>query len=349
MAPERVRNDPDADHRSDIWSVGVVLHELVTGRAIFDADSITETCARIVSDEPVALEQNDAVLPPSLRAIIGRCLERDPARRFQSVEELAAALAPLATMHERFRGRSTGAFSRRLVEQELAQRQGPASERLAVAAAAPGTWQHAAAGLRAWGFRLWASGLPRAVGLGAASVMLLGVGVWLAGVRWTAPPPSAAPLRAEPAARKSEAKQESIVESVLPLETSGTSASSSQLAAPSGVAVPSPTPLAPASAAGRAASTAADDRAPAGRRRLEPRARSASNRGARRERASSAVPSTGEAEPSGSGRSRVRLVGSPSSRDARAKGEAKKERPKKARPLPPWLQPNPSKAPSRER
>jgi hypothetical protein len=120
MSPERVRNDASADHRSDIWSIGVVLHELVTGRGVFDAPTLTETCARIVSDAPLELESDVRVLPSSLRNIIARCLERDPGRRYQSVEELAAALAPLGTMTERFRGRSTGAFSRKYAEEQLA-------------------------------------------------------------------------------------------------------------------------------------------------------------------------------------------------------------------------------------
>lgn len=120
MSPERVRNESTADPRSDIWSAGVVLHELVTGRAVFDAPTVTETCASVISDAPVALESDDTVLPPVLRDIIARCLERDLSRRYAGVEELAAALAPLATMRERFRGRTTGAFSRRLVEAELA-------------------------------------------------------------------------------------------------------------------------------------------------------------------------------------------------------------------------------------
>jgi serine/threonine protein kinase len=120
MSPERVRNEPSADHRSDIWSVGVVLHELVTGRAVFDAPTVTETCLRVVSDAAIELEQDDSLLPPSLRAIIARCLTRAPEQRYQSVEELAAALAPLGSMTERFRGRSTGAFSLELVQQQLA-------------------------------------------------------------------------------------------------------------------------------------------------------------------------------------------------------------------------------------
>ena len=347
MAPERVHNDPEADHRSDIWSVGVVLHELVTGRAIFDADSITETCARIISVEPIALEQDEAVLPPSLRAIIARCLERDPARRYQSVEELAAALASLATMQERFRGRSTGAFSRHLMEEELALRHGPASERWSRVAAAPGTWQHAAAGLHAWGARLWASTLPRYVGLGAASLMLAGVGIWLAGVRWMTPPPGELSIRAEPA-NASEARSDAIVESVLPLETSH--------GEPTSVS----TPAAVASSASDEAATV-DERASTGRETLESRARPTSRR-ASAAVSSAAVTSTGgsntqESGSSSNGRSRVRLVkdrqgpvagpergraargtDSPSARDTRKKeAPAKREGPKKARPVPAWL------------
>lgn len=118
-APER-GSDPVADQRSDICSMGMVLHELVTGRALLDAATGAEVCARLASGEAATLVMDDAVLPPSLRSVIARCVEPDPARRYQTVEELAAALAPLATMRERFRGRSTGAFARKLVEEELA-------------------------------------------------------------------------------------------------------------------------------------------------------------------------------------------------------------------------------------
>jgi serine/threonine protein kinase len=349
MAPERVHNDPEADHRSDIWSVGVVLHELVTGRAIFDADSITETCARIVSDEPIALEQDDAVLPSSLRAIIARCLERDPARRYQSVEELAAALAPLATMHERFRGRSTGAFSRHLVEEELAFRHGPASERSSRAAAAPGTWQHAAAGLHAWGARLWASALPRYVGLGAASLMLAGIGVWLAGIRWMAPPPSALSIRAEPV--NAREAPDAIVESVLPLAAPGSLATAGRLATPNSELASASSSAAPVSSASDEA--ALDERASMGQETSESRARSTPSR--RTPAAGADTPAHG---PSGSGRSRVRLVKDrddgarrdDSARDPRKKeAPPKRERPKKARPVPAWLQPYQSNAASPER
>src|SRR5690606_37226047 len=147
------------------------------------------------------------------------CLERDPARRYQSVEELAAALAPLATMHERFRGRSTGAFSRRLLEEALGQAgvaAGPASEPRVRAGEAPGTWQHVAAGLRAWGARLWESTGPRTVGLGAAGLVLVMITGSLIGVRWMAPPPRGVPIRAETVASSAPAAPDAVVESAPP-------------------------------------------------------------------------------------------------------------------------------------
>ena len=225
MSPERVRNEPSQDHRSDIWSVGVVLHELVTGCAPFDGANLTETCARIVSDEPPALETRGHVLPASLRAIIQRCLERDPAQRYQSVEELVAALAPLSDMQERFRGRSTGTFSRRMVEEELARVRGVDSRsttsrsttsrsttsrsttsRSTTGAPVAG-WRAALQQLDAL-LRGWVDALPisarvsaftQQAGIGMASLLVAGVAALLiGGIAWMAPPPGESSLHAEP-------------------------------------------------------------------------------------------------------------------------------------------------------
>jgi eukaryotic-like serine/threonine-protein kinase len=103
MSPERVRNEADLDHRSDIWSLGIVLHELVTGRTPFGGESVTEICAQVLEDASPPLATGS--LPPPLEAVILRCLSHDPNERFQTIEDLAAALAPLAPPPETFFGR----------------------------------------------------------------------------------------------------------------------------------------------------------------------------------------------------------------------------------------------------
>jgi tRNA A-37 threonylcarbamoyl transferase component Bud32 len=194
-----------SDHRSDIWSMGVVLHELVTGRGVFGAAAAGEAGDRD-SGVPVVLLMDESVLPASLRSIIARCLERDPEQRYQSVEELAAALAPLATMRERFRGRSTGAFARKLVEEELALSK---TQRIRLGAGAGGTPATPAeaslavrTGLRevGAGIRELARAVPlaslyeRPVWMYAAVALASALSVVLVtsltgGVHWVTPPP----------------------------------------------------------------------------------------------------------------------------------------------------------------
>jgi serine/threonine protein kinase len=110
MAPERILDLPRPDFRSDIWSLGVVLHELLTGQALFGRGDAATTCARIVRHE-FTLEPNRALLPASLRSIVARCLARDPADRFRDVRELASALAQ-AESDTQGRGALTGKFRR---------------------------------------------------------------------------------------------------------------------------------------------------------------------------------------------------------------------------------------------
>jgi len=91
MSPEQLKSSKTADVRSDIWSLGVVLYELVSGRKPFLGESITELALRVAMDPPPPLTGS---VPPSFESVILRCLEKEPQRRFKDVADLAQALAP---------------------------------------------------------------------------------------------------------------------------------------------------------------------------------------------------------------------------------------------------------------
>ena len=91
MSPEQMRSAKDADFRSDIWSIGVCLYELLAGRVPFEAATIAETCAMVLKD-PVPPPSTFVAVSPDLEAVVMRCLEKDPALRFQTIADLAFAL-----------------------------------------------------------------------------------------------------------------------------------------------------------------------------------------------------------------------------------------------------------------
>jgi hypothetical protein len=89
MAPEQLRSARDVDTRADIWALGVILYQALSGRLPFPAASLTEIAVKIAMDPPDPIE-----LQPGLRAIVMRCLEKDRDRRFRDIGELVYALAP---------------------------------------------------------------------------------------------------------------------------------------------------------------------------------------------------------------------------------------------------------------
>ncbi|HEU4539480.1 MAG TPA: protein kinase, partial [Polyangiaceae bacterium] len=96
MSPEQLRETRIADARSDIWSLGVVLYELLTGEVAFHAESITKLTATILEGSPKPITAFRPDVPSELEAVIHRCLAKDVTLRYQSVTELARDLLPFA-------------------------------------------------------------------------------------------------------------------------------------------------------------------------------------------------------------------------------------------------------------
>jgi hypothetical protein len=94
MAPEQARGGA-ADHRADLFALGCVLHEMLSGRSPFHRDSPVETLAALLKEEPPALPAAAASAVPGLELLLRRCMEKQPADRFESARDLAVALEAL--------------------------------------------------------------------------------------------------------------------------------------------------------------------------------------------------------------------------------------------------------------
>lgn len=96
MSPEQLRSSKSVDVRADIWALGVIMYELLTGTLPFMGDSLGELFAAILETEPTPVRVRAPDVPPELEAIVMRCLQRRLENRFSSVVELTGALMPFA-------------------------------------------------------------------------------------------------------------------------------------------------------------------------------------------------------------------------------------------------------------
>jgi serine/threonine protein kinase len=95
LAPEQIQGQPQ-DARSDQFALGIVLHQLLTGARPFDGSSLGAVCAQILNAAPEPPSRRNPAVSPELDRVVARCLAKNPADRFASCDELAAALYPLA-------------------------------------------------------------------------------------------------------------------------------------------------------------------------------------------------------------------------------------------------------------
>ncbi len=93
MSPEQMQASKQADARSDIWSLGVILYELLTADLPFKAETMPELILKVMSADPPLLRSKRADAPEGVEQVISRCLEKDRGKRFATVGELAVALA----------------------------------------------------------------------------------------------------------------------------------------------------------------------------------------------------------------------------------------------------------------
>jgi eukaryotic-like serine/threonine-protein kinase len=94
MSPEQLRTKP-VDGRSDIFSVGAILYEMLTGKRAFSGETDVDTITAVLKEDPPEMMPDRGKIPPAFEQIVSHCLEKDPERRFQSARDLSFALATL--------------------------------------------------------------------------------------------------------------------------------------------------------------------------------------------------------------------------------------------------------------
>jgi len=100
MSPEQAQGMRDVDHRTDIYAIGVILFQALTGRLPFDADSYPQLMVRILTQPVPSLRTYRQDIPPALDDLVLRAMAKDRSQRFATVEELAVALRGFASLNQ---------------------------------------------------------------------------------------------------------------------------------------------------------------------------------------------------------------------------------------------------------
>ena len=101
MSPEQMQSSKDVDARTDVWALGIILHELITGASPFVSDTMPELVLKIMQTEPAPLRVSRPDAPEGVETAIFRCLTKARTQRFQTVGALASALAPFGSRKAR--------------------------------------------------------------------------------------------------------------------------------------------------------------------------------------------------------------------------------------------------------
>jgi hypothetical protein len=187
MSPEQMRSTKDADTLSDVWALGAILFQLVTGRPPYEGETIPELCAKLFTEDappPSTVRQG---LPASLDVVLHRALARDPARRYQNVAEFGAALIEFAP-----HGRVHVERARRVLQAAEGRRPSSVAP-LPIASDTP-TIQASVSAVALWGQlsgrerrRRWALVLVAVVAIGGAGLAVLRKQLPFAGAEKMAP------------------------------------------------------------------------------------------------------------------------------------------------------------------